>query len=331
MTESSPDTAATPVADENAGANAASPTVENEGVEATPLSVLEAALGGTEATPATDKPGSKEPEPVAAAPETTPETDLTDAEKSKLSERAQHRFQHLANEARAAKEELEAVKPKLERIGQIEQAMAQNNATPEHLANALAITGMVNRREFDRAIPIFEQMLGEMRKMAGETLPPELRQRVDTGYLTEADAKALNKAQIAAQTSQEQLAAEKQARAVQEATRQRDEMVSKSTSYVDKWAQEQTTTDPDWNLKTDLIGRELQRRLMHDPAAFPRTENEVRKLMSEIKTDVEGLTQRFAPAPKPMQPVTGGAPSTRSAPTPSSPLDVVEMALARGN
>lgn len=312
------------------GVTTDSPAV-SEGVTSS-LDALEAALAGAAGSPSTDEPGQPEPDLEAPAEgdedKAKSESDLSDEEKAKLSPRAQNRFQQLANERRSLEEKLNAVQPKVEQFERIERLMVEHQATPEHLSNALALTGMINRGEYDRVIPVLENVLNNLREQVGDVLPPELKQRVDLGYLTEDDAKKLNRAQAQAQRLTDAQRRDAEARQQAEQQRAFNEVATAAAQTADAWAKEQATSDPDWKLKADFIQSELQRTLLAEPDKYPKTPQEARALLDRIKKDVDSRVGRFAPQAKPMQPVTGGAPSARSVAEPQTSLEALERALS---
>lgn len=294
---------------------------------------VNAALGEEkpEAAPASDEPGSKE-----SVPEATDGDELTDEEKRHYSERTQRRFRELVDARRSVegernqvREELETIKPKAERMDHILGYMQANAVTPEHLDHALGLTALINKGEFDKAIPILENLLGQVRASAGEVLPNDLHDQVERGLITEANAKELQKARLTVQRSQEreqQSQHERQQREVQ-AT------VDTAATTADAWHKEQATSDPDWNLKRDLVTQrvenELGKRLREQgTAGYPRTAQDVRAMLDQAKKDVDQSLSRFKPAPKAINPpASGGSASSRSRAKPSSLMDAVNAVL----
>lgn len=288
--------------------------------------------GKPEATPASE-PGSKEPDPSKS--EAEPE--LSEEEIQTYSQKTQRRIRELLEARRTAegevaplRQELETIKPKAERMDQITEYMTRNNVKPEHLDNALGLTAIINRGEYDKALPMLEALLSQVKAAAGEVLPAHLQQRVDLGYITEADAKALHKAQTSEQRTREHSEQER-ARSEQERhERETQIVVDRAVNTAEAWNKEQVASDPDWNLKRDLVTERMELELRRlGPQGYPRTQEAVRTLLEKIKTDVEAGIKRFRPAPKAIVPSpTGGNASPRSTAKPASLMDAVNQALS---
>lgn len=311
------------------------PSTEIEQGAGSLADAVNAALGEKEpeATPASDEPDSKE-----SVPEATDGDELSEEEKRHYSERTQRRFHELVEARRSVegerdqiRTELDAIKPKAERMDHLLGYMQANSVTPEHLDNALGLTALINKGEYDKAVPYLEALLGQVRAAAGDVLPRDLADQVERGTITEANAKELQKARLALQRTNER---EQQS---QHERQQRDMQTTVDTaaSTADAWHKEQATSDPDWNLKRDLITQrvenELGKRLREQgPAGYPRTAQDVRAMLDQAKKDVEQTVSRFRPAPKAINPpATGGSASSRSRAKPTSLMDAVDAALER--
>ena len=294
---------------------------------------VNAALGDAkpEAAPASDEPDSKE-----SVPGSTDGDELSEEEKRHYSERTQRRFHELVEARRSVegerdqvRQELDTIKPKAERMDQLLGYMQVNAVKPEHLDNALGLTALINKGDYDKALPILEALIGQVRSAAGEVLPKDLSDQVERGLITEANAKELHKARLTVQRTNEREQQSQQERQ----QREMHATVDTAASTADAWHKEQATSDPDWNLKRDLITQrvenELGKRLREQgPAGYPRTTQDVRAMLDLAKKDVEQALSRFRPAPKAINPpATGGSASPRSKAKPASLMDAVNAAL----
>ena len=314
--------------------NPAESSAADQGVKST-LDAVNSALGEHEASPGPDEQAPKEPDPKTPPAE---KPDLSE-EDLKLSKGAQRRIRDLVEERKTVeaqvaplRQELDAIKPKAEQFEQISGFMREHNISQDHLSNALGLTAMLNKGEFERALPILETLYNQVREQAGEVLPADLQQRVALGYITEADAKKLHKAEKTATSVQQK--AERERQTVEERDRQtaHDTMVTGATTAADKWSKEQATSDPDWNQKHKLVTEKMELILHRNgPKGFPRTEQDVRKLLDQAKKDVEAEVGVFRPKPKPIDFVAGGSVSPRSVAKPKSVLEALEAGLAKSN
>jgi len=298
---------------------------------------VEAALKPeSEATTASDEQETKVPAQEIPGEEAKDETELSEEELAKFTKSQQHRIRELAEKTKNArvevetfKSEVEALKPKAERLDQLVGYMQKHEITPDHLDNALGLTAMINNGDYRNALPILEGLINQVRTLAGDVLPADLQQRVDLGYLTEADAKELNRAKVGERQTQERVQKERETAETQRAQREIETITTRAVTTAEAWNQEQVRTDPDWNLKRDLVTQGMENELYKLGAkGYPRSEKDTRDILDKVKAQVEKNLQRFRPAPKAMTTVTGGSVSPRSAAKPGSYLDAIDAGLA---
>lgn len=297
---------------------------------------IEAALR-PEATPASNEQDQEDPE--SGSKEETPQVDVeaeAQAEIQQLSQKAQNRFRELVGakkqlEAEVAplREQVETLKPKAEQLDRLTGYMREHAIEPTHLDNAMALTAMINRGDA-KVVPILEGLLAQVRQRTGDTLPPELQQQVNLGYLTEAHARELSRTRVAAQRSEAQAREAQERSSAERAQREAETITNRAAMVADTWNQEQVTKDPDWNLKRDLVAQEMELQIHRLGAeGYPRTDKAVRDLLDKAKSAVEAKLKPFRPAPKPISTPTGGAASPRSAAKPASYADAIDIGLSR--
>lgn len=334
MTDSSSDAVETAVDNALDVASESSPETKDQGVVSLDA-MVNTALGEQEAAPASEEPDSKE-----SASDTSEGDEISDEEKRHFSERAQRRFRELVEQRRSVegerdqvRQELETIKPKADRMDQLLGYMEANKVAPDHLDNALGLVAMINGGKYDQALPVLESLVDQVRKAAGHVLPPDLQQQVSLGYITEAHAKELHRAKLTVQRTEQQTAQERERAAHERQQREVQGTVHLATTTADTWSKEQATSDPDWNLKRDLVTERVENLIgkrvrEQGPAGYPRTAQEVRDLLDAAKKDVEQTIKRFRPAPKPIDPpVNGNNASPRSKTAPASLMEAVNAVL----
>jgi len=294
-----------------------------------------------EATPAPEEQDSKEPETDSAedakSEEEASDEEISEEEINRTSERTQRRIRELVEQRKSAEtkaveieQELESLKPKAAQMDQLTGYMRERNILPEHLDNALGLTAMINGGDYEKALPVLENLLNQVRNAAGETLPNDLQQQVGLGYITEAHAKELHKARLGKERAEGKMQEDRQRADAERSQRETQSMVNTVVQTAEAWNQEQATTDPDWNLKRDRVvdAMELELRRL-GPDGYPRTDKAARELLGKIKQKVETDIKKFQPKPKPIDPSpTGGSASPRSKAKPASVMDAVTQALA---
>lgn len=268
------------------------------------------------------------------------EDEISEEEMKNYSAGVRHRLRELAAQRKTAveeskqfRQELEAVKPKAERMDQLLGYMEANKVSPEHLDNALGLTALINGGQYEKALPVLEALVAQVRAAAGDVLPPDLQQQVNLGYITEAHAKELHKAKLTVQRTTQQSQQDRERAEQQRYQRESQALIQTTASAADAWSAEQATSDPDWNLKRDLVTERVEnligkRTREQGPAGYPRTAQEVRELLDAAKKDVEQTIKRFRPAVKPIDPpVNGNNASPRSKAAPASLMDAVNAVL----
>lgn len=314
--------------------------ISDPSAETTGVSSLEdavnAALGETsEESPTSAEPGSTEPAPDK--PEE--EAEVSDEELKQYSKGAQRRIRELVDARRnvegekaTLQTEIEAIKPKAERMDQLLGYMRANSVAPEHLDNALGMTALINSGQYDKALPILENLLQQVRSAAGEVLPEDLQKRVNLGYISEQDAKELHKSKLSGQRTEERAKQDRERIEQERHQRETQTLVNTAVTTAEAWHKEQVASDPDWNLKRDLVTQRMELELLRlGPQGYPRNPEAVRKLLGDAKAAVEQEIRRFKPAPRAINPSpTGNSASSRSKAKPASLMDAVNMALADG-
>lgn len=335
MPGSSPDVEESAIENVTDVTSESSAETENQGVVSLDAMVTAALEPEQEAPPASE-PGSEEP-----ASDTSGKTDeLSEEEKRHFSERAQHRFRELVEQRRSVegerdqiRQELESVKPKAERMDHLLGYMEANRVSPEHLDNALGLTALINGGQYEKALPVLEALVNQVRAAAGDVLPTDLQQQVNLGYITEAHAKELHKAKLTVQRTAQQSQQDRERAEQQRHQRESQALIQTTASAADAWSAEQATSDPDWNLKRDLVTEKVEnligKRIREQgQAGYPRTAKDVRDLLDAAKKEVEATIKRFRPTPKPIDPpVSGSNASPRSKTAPASLMDAVNAVL----
>ena len=292
----------------------------------TMLDTVKAALEPKVATPAAktpDAPAESDPTDKSKA-----DDELSEDELKQLSEKTQNRFKKLTANLKAKDGEITNLTPKAKEYDNLTSWVQSNNLTPADVRGTLEITGLLKndpRAALDRLRPIIAQL----EHVVGETLPPELQQRVDQGFLTQEDAKALSRAnaEAAAATKRAQGLTEQQRQ--DQAVRDQQAATSQTVSTIETWETAKAKSDPDWHLKQAAITEQVELAILQEVNRrgkpwFPNPTEAV-KLSEDALKKVNERYSAFVPKPAAIKPAVGGA-STRSAPEPKTMLDVVKQA-----
>lgn len=327
QTNSAADTAAsTTTTDVNATADSST----TEKPAATMLDAVKAAIApkGDSPTPkSTDPSVDGDPDSTKAA---TPESDeLSPDELKALSARTQQRFTKLTKSLKAASTEVESLKPKAAEFEKIDTYLRTSNISHEDLAGTLEIAAMIKGNRPQDALARLEPIVAQLRNLAGETLPAELQLRVDQGYLTEADAKTLAKAQATARLSDQRVTALTEQQQSDQRNRDFKTQVASTVNSAETWESQKASRDPDWHLKRDsvaeLVELAIERKSRELKRPYFPTSEEIVKLSEDALKTTNERTKRFGPKSQEIRPVPNGGASPRSTAAPKNMLDVVRM------
>lgn len=322
--------------DENAGAPS---TPETEGVK-TLHDVVNDTLAETEKSPASVELGkdTSEKKPEAGADADKPADEPTEDELKLYPQKTQTRIRELVSRSKAAEQlvaertqEVEKLRPQAEQMDQLVSYMREHQIKPDDLNGSMQITALINTGRYDDALTALSPIINQLLTLTGRTLPPELQQDVETGYITPERAAELQRAKVAAQHASDR---EKQSQERQAVERSRAEGERITTLYgqsATAWENSKKTSDPDWSMKQPLViemaEAEMRRMFATDPTSLPRDAKSVNQLLDGILAKVEKTIAPFRAPLKAINPTTGRPASAGSATKPTSVMDAVNKAL----
>lgn len=296
------------------------------------LDAVQAALEPKVASPAPKEPGQAEeadPNAKTAEGEKAESEELSADELKALSWKSQQRFKSLNDRVKAKDAELTALKPKAESYDRMVGAIKSAGLESAEVDELVELGGLLksNPREArDRLVPI----VNALDKLLGEVLPPELQERVRLGYISEEDARQLQRSQADARLNSKRAETlEAGQRAEREAAQQK-QLFDSSVQAVESWDKRKAEKDPDWHLKREEIAEQVKLAIVDEQNKrgkpyFPTAEEAV-KFAEDALKKIDGRIARFKPKPAEIRPTTPGA-STRSKPAPKTILDAVNNAL----
>jgi hypothetical protein len=300
----------------------------------TMLDTVKAALKPKEESPTSEKPDATADaaDPVAKDTASDP-FELTAEEKQRFSAKSQARFTKLATDSKAKDATIASLQPRADEYDKIDKFISQAGLTRQDVGSTLQIAAMLVNDPHgarERLRPI----MAELDRVLGETLPPELQQRVDQGYLTEEDARRLNRAEANVNLSQRRTTALTEQQQQADAVREQKQLTDSTLSSITTWEANKAKSDPDWHLKRDDVAEQvelaIQRKSLELKRAwFPNSEEAV-KLSEDALKKVSERAKRFGPKPKAVIPATNTGVSTRTTQAPKTMLEVVRANMAGG-
>jgi len=284
-----------------------------------------------EKSPASEQGSAKSAEtqsdadPAKAGAAEDPLEEISEEELKRYGPKTQRRIRQLLGQRAEANSEIEKLRPKAAGYDQIEQFAKANRLSNDDLAvgyELMALTRNDPFKAWDRIQPIYAQLA----EIVGHTLPKDVQERVNLGYLSAEDARQLVQSQRRADL------AEGRAREQGE-SQQREQEAGRLRAHVDacrttanEWESAKRGADPDWSEKQARIGELIELEVRRN--GYPPTQAEVVKMLDGFLARVNKDFARFKPPVRAVTPVRGGASSDAKA-EPQTLQEAVDMALAQ--
>ena len=215
--------------------------------------------------------------------------------------------------------EREALKPRAEQYDKITNFMNTNGLTPEEMAEGMHVMALMKQNPVDA----YKQLQGYIEKLGpltGDVLSPDIRAKVDDGFVDEDTAKELSmlKAQRDLMESrQQQVFAQQQQQEV--ASRQRG-----IHDAVLNWEQLEKAKDPDWSAKYEMVMERVNTLLVGNRPQSPDQAIEIaRRALSDVNTRLRPLAGRGTTIKSP----TSSLSSNQARSAPRSLDEVIRMGL----
>lgn len=249
---------------------------------------------------------------------------LTEEEWKALSPKTRKRINSLYRQAREAEEVARRGQP-------FAQAVEQHRLDPNDAMLAINLTGALQRGDWNGFLQGVMPLVEVARQQIGESIPPDLLQRVENGEITQALAAQLGRERAQAQWRSHMSEADRRrAEQEQQAARQQQFAHAIQTT-VSQREQALRSQDPDFATKEPVIRRFAQALVQE--RGMPRSPQEAVAFFDQAYQEADRLFRQTAPRPTPS---TNRRPSSeRTAPTsgqePASLLDAIDAGLARAN
>jgi hypothetical protein len=321
--------------------------VADEGIKDT-ASILAAAFDEASNAPepeaeASEPEAEQEAEPEAAqkpATDTAIEADaggddehrIPDADFKALPPSVKKRIGHLSTSLGKTKRELEQVTAELptlrdthERFTRIQTFVQENQIQPENVTKMFDMAAMLARGDYKGFLDTIQPFYDLASQAAGVAIASDLRDRVDNGYMTEDDAKALTAARVQGQTAQAQAETYRK----QLETRVQQERSTGTAQAVATAINQREAaimaSDPDYAQLKPAI--ESIVRTAVGAGVQIKTPEQALALLDSAYQTAKGLRPAKAPAPTPPRPTASNP--NRGHPAPKTSLEATAQALAR--
>ena len=241
---------------------------------------------------------------------------------SKLPFNKHPRFRDLVKEKNTYKAQVAEYEADAKQYREIQRFMQTNNLTPEEVAQSLDLLAKMKSGDPAEAYELMLQRTQALAVAAGKQLPPDLEEKVEQGYIDRETAQDLHRQRVEAERRAELAQSQLERRSVQDQRSQ----VNAIANAVAAWEQATKATDPDFDLKADLVKDRVRAHVASN--GMPKSADEALKLSKDAYDAVTQTLLRVRGDRTPMRPAVGGKTNGSIAPEPKNLLDVIRRASA---
>ena len=229
------------------------------------------------------------------------------------------RFKKLINERNE-------LRPKAEQYDQITGYLQREGLSPEEAAKGFEIMSLMKNNPLEAAKAL-QPYLDNLSVATGQTLPQDVQQRVDDGYIDESDA-----AEIARLRAENQRIGSQQAVTQEQISRSNlQQSQTQTVNAVVAWEQKIRSSDPDYDLKADELDDRVK-VIMSDRRAAGNASrlspDEALGIAKQAYEEVNRRTQARVGNKKPIRSASGGKLGGTPHAEPSSLMEAVQNALS---
>jgi len=206
---------------------------------------------------------------------------------------------------------------------QITDFMEKNQLTAEEVAQGFQMMAMMKMGDPAQAYEALVKVTESLALAAGHKLPEHLAQKVEQGYIDQETAQDLWREQFKAQRQAAITANENQR------FRQQEQQSAYNTiaEAVTAWEENVRESDPDYDLKADLIDDRV--RALVAEKGKPRNTDEALSYAQDAYKTVSERLKSVKGVKTPMRTAVGGKVSGTPLPEPKSLLDVIQNTLSQ--
>lgn len=296
------------------------------------LDVVKSVVEPKREEPEGSSPAAAEKPDEGGEPEAPPE--LTDAEIAELPFHNHPRFKQVVDQKNAFKAQLETTTAQLremerpaEQWSNVREFMEHNSISDDDMLDGFKMMALIRTDPMQGRVAL-AAYLTELDSALGLVLPDDIREDVESGYLSEERAFELSRARAmtVSQTAQQQQQRQAEERA--QAERASQELGNQLSTAAENWEAARRTRDPDFDAKQDLIADRMRAIAMAERLR-PNTPEQLTALLDRAHADVTAHLSRFRTPPAAVRRPTSASQATVAAPQPKSLREAITLA-ARG-
>lgn len=236
-------------------------------------------------------------------------------------------WQRLKKERDTARADVERYRKDSDEFNAVTGYMQEHNIAVEEVAEALQWMALRNTDPAKFGQMIID-LAAQVQESMGLVLPKELQARVESGEITEEDAKALARAKAEANLYKQQSTTQAERQNTQKQADQQRQTAEQMATTVNQWERQIQQTDPDYGRKKRLVETEIRSYIQQ--FGMPKNPQQALKYAQVAYEEVTKTLGGLLPQKKPNNPTPSGGKQVETTYTPKSLEDVVSHALTGG-
>jgi len=218
--------------------------------------------------------------------ETKVEEQTQEDKDSELPFNTHPRFQELVKQKNEFAQQVESLKPQVERVKTLDKYCQDNGITEQEFHDALNIVALL-KKDPRAARSKLNEFVETIDVTLGDRLPVDIQKKVDDGVIDLESAKELAQARLSSRNSQWQVKTSEQ--------RHAEEQNRLKVEAITSWQASKQSSDPDFQKKFDLIQDRFVFLINTEP---PQTAQQAVALAEKAYKFVNDKLGMFVPKPK---------------------------------
>lgn len=256
--------------------------------------------------------------------------ELTPDEFYRYGKRAQRRIRQLDGRVKDLSKEVDRLAPAAENFERLSNYVAQAGLSRDEVDDLIKVGALAKTNPWEARKWVVE-FLNALDQATGHVLPDDLRQRVQQGYISEADALEISQHRARQHRGDVQSEQQAKARQAEQARQAEAKLVNDVAGAVSEWENRWKSSDPDYRALHARVGEKIELALVRAQQAgkLPKTPAEATALADRILAEARQEVKSLLPKREEIRPITGGRASPTARPTPTNMLEVVRQAVGR--
>lgn len=230
------------------------------------------------------------------------------------------RFREVIEEKNGYKQRAESLTQVEEHFRTLQNSARASGMTEQQIAQYFELP-MLMQNNPQAAYELIQGFQSDMANRYGMTMPEDIKQKVDDGYLDEETAQRLAKAEAESRMTK-QMMEQRQAQAEETAKMATAQAVS---SAVNSYEQQLRNTDPDFDAKRGWLMEKLQVRKM--ASGLPESPEQAIDWVNEAYGEINETFKKMAPPPQPKRTLSSRGVNQPSSAPPASMYEAVLRAV----